>query len=99
MGNADGLKHDKRRQQAAEVTKEDHENAEMEQVRAPHQLAPAEQLTGAGLPGVLFAIEAQDARQCEHGKAEVGIPTKQQVIDVAHGSLSGPMVLAVGDDW
>ena len=73
---------------ADEMAKEDHQDADVEQVGAPHQLAPAQQLAGAGLPSVLLAIEAQQAAEQEYRQAQVGIPAKHDVIDgVAHGSL------------
>ena len=45
---------------------EDHQDADVEQVGAPHQLAPAQELAGARLPGVLLAVEAQQAAEQEH---------------------------------
>src|SRR5215510_13121508 len=67
MGDADGIENPDRREQADEMAEEDHQNADVKQVRAPHQLTPPQQLAGACLPGVLLAIEAQQAAEQEHG--------------------------------
>ena len=86
--DADGVEHPDRREQADEVAEEDHQDADVEQVRAPHQLAPAQELAGARLPRVLLAVEAQQAAEQEHGQAQVGVPAEHDMIDdVAHGSL------------
>jgi len=73
---------------ADKMPEEDDENADVEQVRAPHQLTPAQQLAGAGPPRVLLAVEAQQAAEEKHRQAQVGIPAEDDMIDgVAHGSL------------
>ena len=88
VADADDIEHPDRRQQPDEMTEEDHEDADVEQVRAPHQLAPPQELARSRLPRVLLAIEAQQTAEQEHGQAQVGIPAEHDVIDgVAHGSL------------
>ena len=76
----------RRRQQADRVAEEQEQDAEVEQVRAPEQLPLAQQLAGTGLPGVLLAVEADQAAEDEGREADVGIPDEQDVEDgVAHG--------------
>ena len=88
VADADRVEDPDRRQQADEVTEEDHEDADVEQVRAPHQLAPAQELAGPRLPRVLLAVEAQQAAEQEHRQAQVGVPAEDDMIDgVAHGGL------------
>src|SRR5450631_2843164 len=77
-----------RRQQAAEVAKEDDQDADMEQVGAPGQLPAAQELTRSAAPGVLLAVEAQHAAEQEHGQAEIGIPAENDVIDQFGHDLS-----------
>ena len=86
--DAEHLEHPDRRQQADEMAEEDDQHADVEQVRAPHQLPPPQQLAGAAPPGVLLAVEAQQAAEQEHGQAEIGIPAEHDMVDeVAHGGL------------
>ena len=71
---------------------EDHQNANMEQVRAPHQLTL---VAAAGWSPssrcLLLAIERNRLAEQQHGEAQVGIPAEHDMIDgVAHGVLSGP---------
>ena len=76
--DAERIEDPDRRQQADEVAEEDDQDADVEQVRAPHQLAPAQQLARAAPPGVLLAVEAQQAAEQEHGQAEIGIPAEHE---------------------
>ena len=79
--DAERVEHPDRRQQTDEMAEEDDENADMEQVRAPHQLPAAQQLARAAAPRVLLAVEAQPAAEQEHGEAEIGIPAEHDVDD------------------
>src|SRR5262245_21373621 len=99
VGDTDEVEYPDGREQPNEMADEDYEDADVEQVRAPHQLAPTQQLARSRLPRVLLAIEAKETAEQEHGQAEVGVPAKHDVIDgVAHGTSSDAVGLAVGDD-
>src|SRR4051794_18390710 len=76
VADADKIEDPDRGQQADEVAKEDHENTDVEQVRAPHQLASAQKLAGACLPRVLLAVEAHQAAEQEYGETQIGIPAE-----------------------
>ena len=73
---AEHVEHPDRCQQADEMAEEDDENADVEQVGAPHQLPPPQQLAGAGPPRVLLAVEPDQAAEQEHGQAQIGIPAE-----------------------
>src|SRR5450759_988708 len=79
--DAERVEYPDRRQQAAEMAKEDDQDADMEQVGAPGQLPAAQELARSAAPGVLLAVEAQHAAEQEHGQAEIGIPAENDVID------------------
>ena len=74
--NAEPVEHPDRRQQADEMAEEDEEDADVEQVGAPHQLPAAQQLARSGPPGVLLAVEAEQAADDEDRQAEIGIPAE-----------------------
>ena len=64
------------------------ENADVEQVRSPHELAAAQQLARPAPPCILLAVEAQQASDQEHGQAKVRIPAEHDVIErFAHGDV------------
>ena len=65
---------------------EDDEDTDMKQVRSPHQLAAAQQLTRSRSPRVLLAIEANEAAEKAHGGAEVRVPAKHDRIERLHVS-------------
>ncbi len=69
----------RRRQQADRVAEQQEQDADMEQVGAPAQLALAQDLAGAGAPGVRLAVEADQAAEQEDRQADVGIPDEQQM--------------------
>src|SRR6185312_6349828 len=94
--DAEGVEHPDRRQEADEMAGEDDENADMEQVRTPHQLAAAQKLRRARAPRVLLAVEAQQAAEQEHGEADIRIPAEDDIVDqFAHGRvLTGAVVAA-----
>ena len=88
----DGL----RRQQADRVAQQQKQDAEMKQIGAPEQLPFAQELAGAGFPGVLLAVEPQNAAEDEGRQADVGIPDEQDVKDgVAH--WPAPQTRVAGD--
>ena len=58
------------------MAEEDDEDADVEQVRAPHQLPAPQQLAGSGPPCVLLAVEPDQAAEQEHRQAEIGIPAE-----------------------
>src|ERR1035437_671231 len=70
------------------MTEENNQDADMEQIGAPGQLAAAQKLTRSAAPGVLLAVEAQHAAEQEHGQAEIGIPAENDVIDQFGHDLS-----------
>ena len=70
------------------MAEEDDEDADVEQVRAPHQLPAAQKLARPASPSVLLAVEAHPAADQEHGQAEVGIPAEHDVVEgLAHGDV------------
>ena len=73
---AEHVEHPDRGQQADEMAEEDEENADVEQVGAPHQLPPPQQLAGSGPPRILLAVEPDQAAEQEHGQAQIGIPAE-----------------------
>src|SRR6516165_1111996 len=81
MANAERIEHLDRRQQADEVAAEDHQDADMQQVGAPAQLPLAQKLRRAGFPGVLLAIEAQQAAKQENRQAQIGVPAEERAVD------------------
>ena len=84
--DAERVEHPDRRQQADEMAGEDDQDADMEEVRAPHQLAAAKQLARSAPPRVLLAVEADDAADDEDRQAEIGIPAEDRVVEkLAHG--------------
>src|SRR5690606_630172 len=91
VADADGVKHPDWREQAEKVPNEYDEHADVEQVRAPHELTPPKELARSRLPRVLLPVEAQNAANHENGEAHVGIPAEHDVIDgVAHHECSDP---------
>ena len=82
--HAERMPDGERRQQAEQVAEEDAEDAEVEQVRAPPQLAGAQQLRRIALPRVLVAVEAQQAAREEHGQRDVRIDAEQELIEGLH---------------
>ena len=56
-------------------------------VAAVLELAGAQQLRGVALPRVLVAVEADQAAQQEHGQADIGVVTEEEVVEVVHGHL------------
>src|SRR5215471_2832766 len=87
MADTDEVEHPDGRQQPNEVADKDNENADVEEVRAPHQFSPSQQLARPRLPRVRLAIKANETAEQEHGQAEIGIPAEHDVIDgVAHGA-------------
>ena len=79
-GGDEGLVHPVRREQAHAVTEEQEQDADVEQVAAPAQLAFAQQLRGIAFPGVLVAVEAGQAAHEKHGQADVGIHAEEEVV-------------------
>src|SRR5262245_31945710 len=69
VADADKVEHPNGGEQPDEMANEDHENANMEQVRAPHQLAPPQELARTCLPRVLLAVKAQQAAEQKHRQA------------------------------
>ena len=88
-GAQEGLVDEVRRQHADEVAEEQEQHADVEQVAAPAQLAGFEQLRGIALPGVLVAVEADQAAEQEDREADVGIDAEDEVVDVAHDHPPG----------
>ena len=83
VGHPDSMNDGSWRQQAKEVSNEDDENSNVEEVAADHQTALAQQLAGAAAPTELIAIEAQQATQEEHSQADVGVVAKQEMVEIA----------------
>src|SRR5512147_62921 len=81
VGDAEGIENPDRRQQADEMAEENHKDPDVKQVRAPGQLAPAQELARSAAPGVLLTIEADPAAEKKYGQAEVGIPAEHRIID------------------
>src|SRR4029078_9250793 len=73
---------------------EDHQDADVEEVRAPAELAPAKELRGTRLPGVLLALETQQASEQEDRQTEIGVPAKKGRVDVFRHLLLLPQLLA-----
>ena len=69
-----------RRQQADQVAEEQEQDADVEQVAAPAQQAGAQQLRRVALPGVLVAVEADQAAEQEHRQADVRIDLEQKAV-------------------
>src|SRR5262249_37640370 len=64
--DANKVEHPNWGEQPDEVADENHEYANVEQVRAPHQLTPPQELARPRLPRVLLALEAQQAAEQKH---------------------------------
>src|SRR5579859_968327 len=77
--DAERVENPDRRQQPDQMAGEDDQNADVKQVRAPDQLPPPQQLARAAAPGVLLAVEANQAAEQKHGEAEVRIPAEHDV--------------------
>ena len=93
----EGLVHPVRRQQAEQVAEEQEQDADVEQVAAPAQLAGAQQLRRIALPGVLVAVEARQAAHQEDGQADVRVDVEEEVVQVVHeGVHARGSVAAVG---
>ena len=58
------------------MAEEDEENADVEQVGAPCQLPPPQQLAGSGPPRILLAVKPEQAAEQEDGQAQIGIPAE-----------------------
>ena len=71
------VEHRDRREQADEMAEEDDQNADVEKVRAPDQLAAPQELARSGPPRVLLAVEAQQAADQEDREAEIRVPAEQ----------------------
>jgi hypothetical protein len=71
-----------RRQQTYRMTQQQEQDADMEQVGAPGELTLSQDLAGAGAPGVLLAVEADQAAEEKDRQADVGIPDEQEMEDV-----------------
>ena len=67
-------------QEAEEMTEEHHQDAEVEQVRAPPQLALPQELRRVAFPGVLVAVEAREAAEQEHGERDVRIDAEEELV-------------------
>ena len=85
---AQHVEHPDRRQKPYKMADKDDKNAYMEQVGAPHQLPPPQQLARSGPPGVLLAIEPEQAAEQKHRQTEVGIPAVHNRIDRFHRARS-----------
>ncbi|MNL74266.1 hypothetical protein D3C87_1998780 [compost metagenome] len=62
------------------MAEEQEQDADVEQVTTPAQLALAEQLGRIAFPGVLVAVESGEAAHEEHGQADVGIDAEEEVV-------------------
>src|SRR5947209_3665487 len=60
---------------------ENHENADVEKIRSPHQFPPPQQLARTRFPGVLLALEPQQAAEQENGQRQIGIPAERRVVE------------------
>src|SRR6516164_1912452 len=72
-----------RGQHAKQMAEEDEQHAEVKEVRAPAQLTCTQQLRAVALPGVLIAIEANEARKEKHRETDIRIDSKQELIQTA----------------
>ena len=84
FGGDEGLVHEVRREQAHRVATEQEQDADMEQVAAPAQLALAQQLRRIAFPGVLVAVEARQAAHQEHRQADVRVDVEEEVVQRVH---------------
>ena len=66
------------------VAGEQAQDADMEQVAGPSHAAPAQQLTRPALPGVLLALEADEAAEQEDRERDIGKDAEQHLIEIAH---------------
>src|SRR5262249_4182663 len=87
------------RQQTNNVAQQQEQDAEVEQVRAPAQLALAQHLARARAPGVLLALEADQAAQQQHRQADVGITDEQQVKEIVLHGAALSWDGALGGSW
>ena len=80
----EGFVHPVWREQAHAVAEEQEQDADVEQVAAPAQLARAQQLRRIALPRVLIAVEARQTAHQEHREANIGIDIEKEVVQRVH---------------
>ena len=81
--------HRVRREHADEMAEKQEQHTDVEQVATPAQLAHAQHLRGITLPGVLIAVEADQAADEEYGQADVRINPENEVVNGVH--LAAPI--------
>src|SRR6185437_2951343 len=74
-------------QETEQVAEEHDEYAEMEQIRAPAELAAAKELRRVALPRVLITVEADQAADEEHRECDVWVDAEQESMQGAHRSI------------
>ena len=84
-GYSNHLEQEYRGQQTAHMSEQDDENADMEQNTAPDELTAAQQLTRLAAPGILLAIETDEAADQEDRQGNIGVDTEKECVDpLAH---------------
>ena len=76
-----------RNQEAEQMAEEHHQDAEVEEVRAPSQLALAQELRRVAFPRVLVAVEAREAAEQEHRQRDVRIDAEQELMQRMNASV------------
>ena len=85
-GEAEGVVNLLWRQQADEMPQEQEQDADMEQHAAHDELPAPQQLARAAPPGVLLAIETDQAARQKHGGREIGVIAEDKDMEpVSHG--------------
>jgi hypothetical protein len=59
---------------------EEHQDPDVEEVAAEAQLLALQELRGVGLPGVLLAIEADEAAEEKHAERDVGVDAEEELL-------------------
>ena len=70
------------------VAEEQAQDADVEQDVAQPQAAVVQQLRAVGLPGVLLALEADQAAQKKDGQGNVGIDAEEELVQGVHDACS-----------
>src|SRR6266568_6825214 len=78
-----------RRQQAGAMARQQEQDTDVEQVAAPAQLSVAQKLRRVALPGVLIAVETDQAARQENRQADIRVVAEQELVDEVHALAPG----------